>query len=232
MREILSFLILPLTIFWLLIIVAFMGFVFKKKKILNYFISFSLIWILICSTGFIPSLLVNHLENQYPPLLSKNVSSRNQVYILILGAGFSVDRSLSANNRLSVSSLFRLNEGIRLQRSIPGSRIVFSGGINELSQSHADVMAQAANLLGIDSCYIDKIIGSKNTNDEATRFKSSFGSECTLIVVTDAIHMPRTMKIFRQSGFNPVAAPTNYLNRMDLSVHEYAGMLWNMVGGN
>jgi uncharacterized SAM-binding protein YcdF (DUF218 family) len=64
-----------------------------------------------------------------------------------------------------------------------------------------------------------------------------------VLLVTDAIHMPRAMQIFSTTGLSVIAAPTDFLSRKTLSaedfipnprflrhshyaLHEWIGMLW------
>ena len=64
-------------------------------------------------------------------------------------------------------------------------------------------------------------------------------------MVTSTTHMPRSMKLFKSLGLNPIAAPTDYnkkefnsyfispdigsLYRSKMAIHEYIGILWNMI---
>ena len=249
MHDFFSVLIMPLSILWVLIIVAVTFLLFKKLRTTILFFLISFLWLLIISTGFIPSVLVDSLENQYPPLnIRDNMVDSTPVYIMVLGANFSGDQKLSPNNKLSSIALGRLVEGIRLHRLIQGSKIVFSDNIPKLIGNQADIMTQAAIALGVKSACIEKITMVKHTKDEAKKFYSTFGSKGSLILVTDAIHMPRAMKLFKKAGLHPVASPTNYLNtldspetfwipsasnisKMEKVFHEYVGMACNWAVG-
>jgi uncharacterized SAM-binding protein YcdF (DUF218 family) len=251
MRDFLSILIMPLSIMWLLILMAGILFLLKKKRTASCFVSISLLWLLTISTGFIPVMLVDSLENQYPPLnITDDLAGSTPVYIMVLGHGYTNDKKLPHIDQLSANSLFRLMEGIRIHQLISGSKIVFSWGEVKASEKYSDAMSQAAISLGVDTSFIKKINRVKNTKDEAERFYSTFGRKGSLIIVTDAVHMPRAMKLFRKAGLDPIASPTNHLNKLDpdetrflcipsasniykmeIAVHEYAGMIWNLAGG-
>jgi uncharacterized SAM-binding protein YcdF (DUF218 family) len=191
-------------------------------------------------------MLVSYLENQYK-VVSPNTYNENTkpVNILVLGGGHTNDNRLPATNQLSESALTRLVEGIRLHRQIPNSSLITSGYAGKEDISHAEVLAKAAVLLGVDEKNISTQSLPKNTWAEATEYKRIFGDSARLILVTSAIHMPRAMKLFHKAGIMPIAAPTNHLVKkgkhrdpwfwipssgniqmMESAIHEYAGIVW------
>jgi uncharacterized SAM-binding protein YcdF (DUF218 family) len=198
------------------------------------------------STSFIPKLLISNLENQFKPFTLKTLGSSNKpVNILVLGAGFSDDDRFPPNNNLSETALARLCEGIRIHRLIPGSTLVTSasGWENEITQ--AEVTAQAAVVLGVDSTHIKMQQKPENTRQEAEQYKQLFGDSAQLILVTSATHMPRAMFLFEKEGLHPIAAPTNHqikigkhkrfwdwlpstdnIWKMECAFHEYLGLMW------
>jgi len=246
MRSILSGLILPFSIFWLLIgIAAFFYFIKKNRISLRLFI-ISIIWLLTISTSFLPNFLVSHLEDLYNTFSVTNlIKNQKPVNILVLGAGYSDDERFPSINNLAEAALGRLCEGIRIHRLIPGSFIVTSASGYENEITQAEVTRQAAIVLGIDSLQIKMQKKPKNTRQEASEYKRLFGDTAKLILVTSAIHMPRAMKMFRKAGLNPLPAPTNHLikkgkhkdfwfwlpaagniQKMESAVHEYVGLAW------
>lgn len=92
----------------------------------------------------------------------------------------------------------------------------------------------------------DAVIENKSldTADQARLISRIVGRD-RFMLVTSAIHMPRSMALFRKSGLNPIPAPTNYivvkqsrvhpraffpgadsLDKMEAAVHEYLGLIW------
>jgi uncharacterized SAM-binding protein YcdF (DUF218 family) len=217
----------------------------------KYIFLTSLLWLFIISTGFIPEILVRNLETVYSQNdIQEHSYEIRPVYIFVLGAGVSDDSRLSDNNKLSVNSLLRLIEGVRIHRLLKNSLLVFSEDVPDNNFGQAGVMAKVAISLGIDSSIIEFVSNVRNTKDEAMRFDSKFGDKGELIIVTDAIHMPRAMKQFRKVGLDPIPFPTNYLYKndsfeskfpwvptatniriMELVFHEYAGLSWLWAGG-
>jgi len=212
----------------------------------------SIAWFLIISTSFIPNLLISNLENRYKAFSLKSIVGNSKpVNILVLGAGFSDDDLLPPNDKLSETALSRLCEGIRIHRLIPGSTLITSakGWKNEISQ--AEVTAQAAMVLGVDSAQIKMQKKPENTQQEAEQYKLLFGDSAQLILVTSATHMPRAMFLFQKEGLHPVAAPANHLikrekhkpfrdwlpsadniRKMECAFHEYLGLIWAGATGD
>jgi uncharacterized SAM-binding protein YcdF (DUF218 family) len=251
MHEFLSTLILPLPIFWLLILIGIVGYFFKKCRLARICGIGAIIWLGLITTGLLPKFLVRSLEHKYPPLLTidKPVTTV-PIYIIVLGAGHTDDKSLPPNSQLSNTVLARLIEGIRLYNALPGSILIFSGDKEKQTESQAIILSQTAVFLGVSLDDIRMFTTTKNTADEANTFRLTFGNQNKLYVVTDAIHMPRAMYFFTREGINATAAPTNYLSkkgsqssplgflipqsdnisRMEAVIHEYAGLLWARLG--
>ena len=242
---------MPLTIFWGFLLISGILNLLNKKKCARWFLIMALVWMAMISTRPLTGFLVNRLEKQYPSLLSVDTANLEKpVRIMVLGSGFSDDSRLSPNSRLSVMAMGRVAEGIRVHRLIPQSTIVFSGYSGKLSESQAEVSADAAISLGVDPANTAMLTTTRTTLDEAETFLSIFGTGGTLILVTDAIHMPRAMKLFKASGLDPIPSPTNHIikrnsvrevrlplpagghiRNMENAVHELAGMVWYQFGG-
>ncbi|MDO9579230.1 MAG: ElyC/SanA/YdcF family protein [Bacteroidales bacterium] len=257
-RELTKSLLTPLPLFWLLLIAAFVFYLADKKRIARWFLGSSLLWFFLISTPFLPKALLATLENQYPPV-QLTAEKRDQVsaqdsiaHILVLGSGFETDDRLSFCSKLNLTGLARLAEGIRLQRLLPASKLIFSGYAGDQPLPQAEVTALAAQELGTDSTVIYTICEPWNTRTEAEEYLKHFGTNCKLYLITDAAHMPRTLMHFRHAGLNPIPAPTNFVIRknnipgsytdyfpssgnirnMEIVFQEYLGMLWAKIGGD
>lgn len=252
MREFFSGIIMPLSIFWIILLAGILFRLFKKMKLSNILILLSVLWMLCISTGFIPDYLVKQMESRYSPLFQMDsLANKPDVNIIVLGAGHSDDVTLPPNNQLSLNALGRLIEGIRLHRLLPGSKLIVSGFSGDLALSQAEVMKKTAMSLGVADSDIQLLPTTRNTYEEATSCFSLSGNQKPLILVTDAVHLPRAMILFRRAGLNPVPSPTNNfmkqgsvekklswlpssvnILKMETVLHEYAGILWIKIGGN
>ena len=130
-------------------------------------------------------------------------------YIIVLGGWHQKNNALPVTNQLSVDSLQRLVEVIRIYKLHPEAKIITSGHHNVDSVSHAQKMKQAFVLLGIPEQKIITENFPKDTEEEAQLISPRvLGSN--VILVTNAEHMPRAMKYFQTQGVYPIAAPTGH----------------------
>lgn len=249
MRSLLSSLLQPLLLFWILVVLAVYFDFSWRKRLATKAILGGFFLLFIITTPFVPNFLVKNLENRYPVFSVKQIKKDNRpIHILVLGGGHTYDERLPANNQLSSGALVRLTEGIRLNRVISGSELITSGygGDEEITQ--AEVLANSAVLLGVNPSVIKMQNSPVNTWMEATEYKRLNGDSAQLIVVTSAIHMPRAIYLFRKAGLDPIAAPTNhilkygksstvfnwlpsaqYISKTDAAIHEYVGLLWGAI---
>jgi len=210
MRVLISTIINPLTILWILLILAGIFLWRKRRKTAKVLGVIAIIWLLIISTPFIPNTLVKALENKYPPLKQLYIKPAT-CNILILGGGHTDDPRFPANNQLSTTALGRLAEGIRIHRQLPGSTIITSGYKGKGTISQAKVLAETAELLGEETESIRLQTEPKNTREEAEQYKKLYADSSQLILVTSATHMPRAMWTFKKAGLDPIPAPTNHI---------------------
>ena len=257
-RTLIASLINPLPLLWILLMAVFVFYGVGKRKTARIFIVFSLVWFVFITTPFVPEALLLSLENQSEwhgldsAVCHTDTSAGQPSHVLVLGSGYEADNRLSWNNQLSPSGIFRLNEGIRLYKLLPGSILITSGYRGNQQRAQAEVSALAAMELGLDSSRIFLNTEPWNTRDEARVYMERFGTSPRLFLVTDAAHMPRTLCHFRKAGMNPIPAPVNFRIRkndvhpqithyfpsskniyyMEILFHEYLGWMWAHLGGD
>ncbi|MCK9414436.1 MAG: YdcF family protein [Prolixibacteraceae bacterium] len=258
LRELIKSILTPLPLLWLLLIAACLFQWRGKKKMARFLLGFSLLWFFLISTPFLPYRLMISLENRYPPIqisgkTGERITSKDtMVHILVLGSGYQTDDRLSYSAQLNSAGLARLAEGIRLHRLHPGSKLIFSGYKGNQPLPQAVVISIAARELGVDSLFTATITEPWNTKSEAAEYFKRFGTSYKIYLVTDASHMPRAVRHFRNAGLNPIPSPANFNIRknslsgsylkyfpssdnirfMEIVFQEYLGMLWAKMGGN
>jgi len=246
MNSKVNFLIMPLTIFWLILIAGILLFLLKRKRTGLVCGFFSIVWLAMISFSFLPELLVRSLENRFAPLLEiSQFNPKDSVYILVLGSGYTDNKNLPSNDQLSLNSLGRLTEAIRLHRLLNASQLILFGSVPGDNVSEAAPFLQTALALGVNENEIRLLGIPENTKIEAFDYTKKFGTKNTLILVTDAIHMPRAMLLFRKAGQSPIPSPTNHLVKsdwkngisnwlpsssniamMEYATHEYGGLIY------
>jgi len=247
LKKIVTPFFMPLSFILILLVagLAIIGAGRKKHRTGKALLLLGTALLLLAGYGFITDRLAASLENRYPPLLHldnvKKISDR--VFIVVLGGGSNPDQQLPLPSQLTPESLSRLVEGVRLYRQLPGARLLLSGGAVFQDVPEALTLAETAMLLGARKEDIYMESKSLDTGDQAREIAAMIG-KAPCILVTSAIHMPRSIALFRKQGLNPVPAPTNYLvmkrthlhpgiffpnalslRKAEAAIHEYLGLL-------
>lgn len=250
LKKFISTFFQPLSIVLVLLVSGLMLLWTSRKKSLGKIsLTLGTILLLLASYGFLADRIVASLENRYLPLLDVKIihNSQDIKWIVVLGGGSLPDPRLPLSSQLSPDSLTRLLEGVRLHRQLPGSRLILSGGAVFQSVPEGETLAKTALLMAVSENDVVRENKSLDTADQAKSISSIVGHN-RFILVTSAIHMPRSMALFRKFGMDPIAAPTNYmvvtqsqlhpgmffpdsgyLRKMEAAVHEYLGMIWMRV---
>lgn len=254
LKKIIGPLLLPVPFCSLLIIVGLvLLWSTRRQKAGKLLVSTGALLLIFFGYGVSTRSLLSPLERQNPPIFNvSSVMSRDPQpikWIIVLGGGGSYSSQLPSPSQLSNATLTRLLEGIRLQRQIPGSKLVLSEGSIFGSGPVALVMGKVAEDLGVKKEDIVLETESKDTESQAALNFGLVGTE-RFLLVTSAYHMPRSLALFRKLGMNPIAAPTDFeslsadswapsalypsaggLRKAELAVHEYMGLVWAKLRG-
>jgi uncharacterized SAM-binding protein YcdF (DUF218 family) len=227
----------------------------RRQRLARLLVTIGTGVLLLSSYTPVADAFLGSLEYRYPPLHPRPVLDRaiqqaggTPKWIVVLGGGHVLAPSFPANVQIGDSALFRLVEAIRLQRELPGTRIILSGGVGGRTK-HADILGQVAQVLGVppDGYVLDRT--AWDTEQEAANLARQIGQE-PFFLVTSAFHLPRAMALFRRQGLRPIAAPAHHLSlnspgvgiqelfpgpyaqgKVNAGVHEYLGMLWSRLRG-
>jgi uncharacterized SAM-binding protein YcdF (DUF218 family) len=193
------------------------------------------------STDACVRLLIKPLEDLNPPLSA----SADAGAIVVLGGGRQRNApEYGGRDVPRAGTLARLRYGARLQRQT-GLPLLVSGGSPEgAAESEARLMAQVLREdFAVPVRWVEG--GSDNTAENAL-YSASLLRQAgirRILLVTDALHMPRARRIFSQAGLQVIAAPTSYLGQGPLqaidfipnagalrdahyALHEWLGLLW------
>lgn len=188
------------------------------------------------------------LERRHPPLADAS-PHRGVRWVVVLGGGLVSDPRLPVTGQLTEGAQLRVAEGIRLYRQLDGAQLLVSGGpvFNDAPESSA--LAGLAEALGVPPADIVQDSLSLDTEQQALEVRRITGGD-SLLLVTSAYHMPRSMALFRKAGLPCLAAPTHFLlkdrtrsspdqlfpssgaiHRAEVVCHERAGMAWSRLRG-
>ncbi|MSR23147.1 MAG: hypothetical protein EXR92_06365, partial [Gemmatimonadetes bacterium] len=149
-------------------------------------------------------------------------------WVVVLGAGHASDSRAAHPGRLGSEALYRLAEGIRLWRALPGARLHLSGWSGPDLVSHAEVVAvaAAARSLGVSEDALalasedalalaseDALAlapESRDTQEEARAVADRISTEERFLLVTSAVHMDRAIFLFESEGLRPIPAPAYF----------------------
>ena len=193
-------------------------------------------------TGF---LMVRSLEIQAGPYADPAALNKKGVRYIVVLAAEAVTSERTPADRMG-PTLFRLMEGIRLWRKMPGAILAISGGSSPTLKSEPDAMAELPVSLGVPRESLVLETKAWDTEDEAKLFGKLVGKE-PFALVTEAAHIPRAVRLFRDLGLNPIACPCHFrtkkwlapstwflpkvygLRLSQLAIHEYLGRLWTAL---
>jgi len=175
---------------------------------------------------------------------SKELVQKGVKHVVVLGASV-VTGDASPADRWQ-GGLFRVMEGIRLWKAVPSAMLVLSGGSYPGGQSSAEAMAVLPEQCGVPRKSLMLETRAKDTAEEARLFTEIVGNK-PFALVTSAVHMPRSLALFRSLGADPIACPCDFqakrlpawytwflpyaegLQRSHAALHEYYGKLWLVI---
>jgi len=163
--------------------------------------------------------------------------------IVVLGGGVS-KKGPGQKTRISGETALRFLQGVRSLRETGARPIVFSGS-TDVGKSEAKIMGELAAKLGVDDSKILVEPRSGNTWEHAIEVERLLkDKDITIGIVTSAMHMKRSLMVFRKVFPNVVALPSNYcFGPLEISwklimpsaenfsacaktLHEITGLIW------
>ncbi|MEW6138364.1 MAG: ElyC/SanA/YdcF family protein [Thermodesulfobacteriota bacterium] len=201
--------------------------------------------LLVLSFPITSYLLLRGLEAQAGSYQNPASLEANGVrYIVVLGGAGSTDGLTPADR--TGPSIFRVLEGVRLWRGIPGSRLVLSGMGFPLEANVPDFMKALPIELGVSADALTIYASAWDTGDEAA-FLAGLVGDSPFALVSAAYHIPRAMRQFQSRGLKAIASPCAFMAKTppplyryflpdgsallgsQLAIHEYLGQLWMTV---
>jgi uncharacterized SAM-binding protein YcdF (DUF218 family) len=253
LKKIVTPIFYPLTISVLFLVAGLILLLFTRRQRLGKGLALSgTVILLLFSYDGGSNLILRPLEDPFLSLPAARQPS-TESWIVVLGAGISIDKRIPATAQLSSTSVVQLAEGVIRYRERPGSKLLLSGGRGFEQESEADVMTRVAVAIGVPPADIVKEDQSRDTEEQVRLIREHVG-DGAFVLVTSASHMPRTVLLFRNLGMNPLPAATAHLapsveslsprnvfpkplalKKAEVAVHEYLGIAWirfkSLLGG-
>jgi len=168
--------------------------------------------LLLMAFGPIGQFLGAPLEARFPPP-PDDMPAPDGVIVL----GGTVDEKLSAElgRTTMIDAAERLTAPIALKRRYPDMRIVFTGGsaaLRDSSFTEAESVKRFWRDVGLDNGDILYEDRSRNTFENAVFTRELIRPRPgeRWLLITSAMHMPRSIGIFRKANFPVIAYPVDY----------------------
>ncbi|WP_459997003.1 YdcF family protein, partial [Marinitoga arctica] len=227
---------------------------FNIKKFSKKMIFISILIIYIFSIQITSRILVYPLEDSFEPINFNDIDKTTPSIIVILGGGAISNTPNSPNlGELSDQSLKRIYKGYELYKKT-NFPIVISGGNppNTNYIPEALIMRYYLVKFGVNPSNLFIEPDAKTTQENAIYVKNLIESMKInkIYLITSAIHMPRSYKIFSEyfnNNIKIIPVPSNYLITRDkiswidfkpdidslkanaYAIHEYLGMLYFLI---
>ncbi len=189
--------------------------IWKRPRMAAFSIALALLVLLLASNGWTARLIVSSLEWQNIP---EGELPTAQAIVVLGGATKSaysprtaVDLNEAGDRVLYTAQLYRQKKAPLILAS--GGRIHWSGGGTAESQD----MAELLEFMGVEPKDILQDPNSLNTYQNAVNVKKILLERDInrILLVTSAMHMPRSLAIFKHQGLEAIAAPTDFLVTKD-----------------
>jgi len=242
LKKLISYFLLPFPLGLLLVIVGLLLLWLTARHKTGRALATAGAAVLLLSSWYPTSQWMLALLNRRPALLDP--ASAGARWVVVLAAGYQTRTTVPATSRLNNATLERLIEGIRVYRKLPGSKLIMSGRGDSAGPSEAAVMQEAAEALGVPAADIAQEGESDDTPDEARLIRPMVGGD-RIVLVTSAVHMERSVRLFEKQGMTVVPAPAGFfpdsfdplpnserMKWIEGAEHEGLGLLWARLRGS
>ena len=215
LKPLLSSLVMPLAS---LVLLALAGLVLaikhQRKGLLLSAIASSSLWLLSCQG--VAVWLAAHALPQYPPVTPVQLKYGQIQAIVVLGGGIYPQAPEYGEAQPGPATAARLRYGVWLARQT-GLPVAFTGGSgwaasSSSGSSEAEVAGRVAQQdYGITLRWLEA--KSRDTAENARELTPILRRDgiARIALVTDALHMPRSVLAFERQGLTIIAAPTGFV---------------------
>lgn len=215
LKPLLSSLVMPLASLVLLTLIGLMlAIKYKHRGLLLSAMASSSLWLLSCQG--VAVWLAAHALPQYPPITPEQLKSGQIQAIVVLGGGIYPRAPEYGQAQPGPATAARLRYGIWLARQT-GLPMAFTGGsgwaaASALGSSEAEVAGRVAQQdYGFTIRWLEG--RSRDTTENASLLTPMLQRDgiARIALVTDAVHMPRSVTEFERQGLTITPAPTGFV---------------------
>jgi uncharacterized SAM-binding protein YcdF (DUF218 family) len=249
--KLLGFFTLPSNVLIAIGLIGILLLLTRFTRLASWLIVTSLVLIALVGLSPLGNVLLLPLEQRFPPW---DASRGPPDGIVVLGGAISPEVSAARGSVALNEAAERITAAVELARRYPNARIIFAGGNGALLfRGGAEAMFAVRELeaLGVARDRITAEEQSRNTTENAvfSRLIANPKPGERWLLITSAFHMPRAMGAFRAAKFAVEAYPVDWqtsgpgdalqpfgslsggLQRTDLAVHEWTGLLAYWIAG-
>jgi uncharacterized SAM-binding protein YcdF (DUF218 family) len=201
----------------------------KKRHLARFFVFLALLIVFLAGNRWISMSLVRSLESKFAPM---NLPVSGDV-IVVLGGGTEVPQYPRQMVELNGAG-DRVTYAFWLYQQDVAPRIILSGGSagwqGERATSPAEDMSSLLVMMGVPSSDLIEQPDSLNTEQDA-QFSARIIRESgfqKVILVTSALHMPRSVQLFEKEGIKVIPAPVDF-TVSDQEWHDLFSWRWENV---
>lgn len=205
--NLLTQLVIPVNLAIALILVATLFLLLRRIKRAIIFFIVAVIWVLFWSIPASSIWLGGHLENQYPYLTAEHNPTADA--IVVLGGHTANNRTNWFEDLNQNKTTSRVERGAELYKAQKAPYIVVSGAALDGGTSEAQGMARFLRQQGIPESAIILEEQSFNTKENAMYSAKQLRERgaTTILLVTSALHTPRSVATFQKENLHIIAAP-------------------------
>jgi uncharacterized SAM-binding protein YcdF (DUF218 family) len=242
LKQFLKQLILP-PVPWMLALVLVL--LFWHRPWARKMLFFTLCGILILHSGLINAWLRYPLESRYEPLLDPTAAEPYDAIVVLTSASIPAG-GLAPFPTIDESMFRRLEEAYRLYKIHPKPIVLSGGHVDPFTPDRNENKIGREYLLrwGVPQHHVRGEAKSRDTFESAVEVGKLLKQQKwrRYLLVTSAVHMPRSMLAFAARAPEPIAAPGDFTVRertlspldfaptaaaarsMALTIHEYVGL--------
>ncbi len=172
-----------------------------------------LLWIIsgviyLFSCEFFADPVILNLEKKYP-VAGEETIEKSDIYILLCGG---VITDTLGGNVPQKNAVGRIMKTAQLYHQSPKKIYISGGSPLQNRESESSVYRRELVLLGIPEEDIIIEEGSNNTKENSVRIKEIINNENIKsgLVITSALHMPRSMEVFKDENLEFYPAPCDF----------------------